>query len=198
MGRPANIKVSQEPAVAKPVDAYGQRKKELASNRSVVRPIGQISRDIIKKPDARLLLTPLKMMNGINRYFTHCEDNDDTPTINGMMIHLKMYRSAFYRYANNEAFSDIMEHARLMIKHWAEVDVYNTAGQAAGKIAFMKNVHSWSERLETKNETEIKQVMTTDQATAKISELAPLLIGLLGDRRLVEQLGHTEEAEIVE
>ena len=199
MGEPVHIKVDREPAVARPVDAYGQRKKELSGNRTVKRPIGQIGKDIIpRKKRTDTTYTPTRLVNAINKYFVHCENNDDVPTISGMMIHLKLYRSTFYRYVENPKFQDIMEHARLMIKNWAEVDVYNSPGQAAGKIAFMKNVHGWSDKLETKNETEIKQVMSAEQATAKISELAPLLLGLLGDRRLVEQLGATvEDAEIV-
>ena len=92
-----------------------------------------------------------------------------------------------------------MEQARLHIANWAEIDVYNTKGQAAGKIAFMKNLHGWSEKTENKNETTIKQELTPEMAKAQIELLAPQLLELLESSSLVNQLGgDVVDAEVVE
>ncbi len=188
-------------AIAEPLDSFGQAKKEMRDrgNRVVTRPIGRIDRDIIPKRSGKtpVKYTPLRLVNGINRYFAKCEKNDDVPSIKGMMISLKLYPDHFYKMVKNAEFTDILEWSRMMIKNWAEIDVYNTSGQAAGKIAYMKNIHDWTDRLQTKNETEVKQVMSTEQATSVIEGLAPLLLEVLKDRSVVEQMGKVEEAVII-
>lgn len=186
-----------------PLDDYGQRKAQLKTNGNGVmtRPIGRLDKDIASGKGKKRVTkyTPVRMVNAINKYFEWCERNDEVPTIKGMMLHLKLYPTTFYKLIEDVRFQDILETARMHIANWAEIDVYNTPGQAAGKIAFMKNIHGWTDKLKTENSTEVKQIMTTEQATAKISELAPLLLSVLNNQRVVEQLGHkVEEAEIVE
>lgn len=188
-------------AAPEALDEFGVAKKALRGNERVKRPIGRIDRDIIPtkasggKPRK---FTPLRMVNGINRYFKRCEKNDDVPSIKGMMLFLKLYPKTFYKYLEREEFQEIMEWSRMMIKNWAEIDVYNTPGQAAGKIAYMKNIHDWTDRLQTKNETEVKQVMSVAQAQATIEGLAPLLLEVLKSQQTVNQIGKCEDAEIVE
>ena len=139
------------------------------------------------------------MKNAINKYFTWCEDEDEIPSIKGLMIHLGMYRDVFYKYLAYDGFSEIMEHAKMIIANWAEEDVYNTKGMAAGKIAYMKNVHTWSDKLETKNETNMTQTLTVGEAKSRIEMLAPKLLEMLKNSEVVKQIGKDEtiEAEIV-
>jgi hypothetical protein len=184
---------------AEPLDDFGIAKKAMSSNKFVRRPIGRIDRDIIpRKGTCPKKYTPLRLVNGINRYFAKCEKNDDIPSIKGMMIALKLYPNHFYKMIKDQEFTEILEWSRMMVKNWAELDVYNTPGQAAGKIAYMKNIHDWTDRLQTKNETEVKQVMSTEQATSLLEEFAPLLLELMQDQNVVEQMGNVQEAEIVE
>ena len=175
---------------------YMRRKKQLEENNFAVRrPIGRINSSIIKSNrGTKKKYTPTRMKNSINKYFEWCETNDEVPSIKGLMIHLDMYKDMFYVYLKYEGFSDIMEHARMMIANWAEIDVYNTKGMAAGKISYMKNVHGWSDKLETNNFTEVRQ-LTPEMARAKIEMLAPKLLEALKNSEVLRQIVHRDEVE---
>lgn len=183
---------------------YALRRKELdgQGNKVVTRPIPRIDKDVIKgnRGGRKKKYTPTRMKNEINRYFEHCENNDLVPSIKGMMIFLKMYKDMFYTYLKYPDFTDLLEHARMIISEWAETDVYNTPGQAAGKIAYMKNLHGWSDKLETKNESEVRQISSVEEARRTITALAPQLLEALKSEQLTNQLANEkiEEAEIVE
>ena len=136
------------------LERYSEMRQSLAENNStVVRPIPRLGRCLTSRTKQKRY-TPERMRNGINRYFARCETHDEMPSIKGMTIFLKLYPNAFYEYVKYPDFRDIMEHARLIISDWAEKDVWNTKGMAAGKIAFMKNVHGWAEKVESSNYTE--------------------------------------------
>lgn len=183
--------------VDKEVD-FATKKKELEKNNtSVRRPIERLNRDIVPSRTGRKRkYTPTRLMNNINKYFEWCENNDELPTISGMMIHLKLYRDRFYSYAEDPRYRNIMEQARLVIKNWAEVDVYNTKGMAAGKIAFMKNTHGWADKLD-QSSTNLNVEMTPEDARRKIESLAPRLLEALQSSEVVKQLVQVEEAEVV-
>jgi hypothetical protein len=179
---------------------YKEKKAYLREvNSAVVRPIPRLDDDIVprKRPTKPKKYTPLRMKNAINKYFEWCEESDEIPSIKGMMIHLRLYREAFYDYLKYPGFTDIMEHARMIIANWAETDVYTTKGLAAGKIAYMKNIHGWADKLDTHNVTE-QRVITVEEARSKIEMLAPQLLELLKSHTVVQQIGHTEDAEVIE
>jgi hypothetical protein len=56
----------------------------------------------------------------------------------------------------------------------------------------MKNIHSWSDKLETNNYTEQK-VITVDEARSRIEALAPKLLDVLKGHMVVDQIAHKEE-----
>lgn len=141
--------------------------------------------------------TPITMRNKINKYFSWCENNDRVPSIKGLTIYLKMYRDQFYQYLAYPEFTDIMEQARLAISEWVENDIYRTPGQAAGKIAYAKNVQGWTDKLETNNTTEIRNI-SVDEARARIEMLAPQLMELLKSELLVKQLGHDSSNKVID
>lgn len=175
---------------------FKQRKVELKDNHSVRRPIERIDRSAIKRKTGRpRKMTPRRMMNGINKYFEWCEQQDEVPSIKGMMIHLKMFKDQFYQYLKYPEFNDMLEHARMIISNWAEMDVYNTKGMAAGKIAYMKNVHGWSDKLESM-QTQVKVDLTPDEARKRIEALAPKLLEVLKSSEVTKQLVY--DADIVE
>ena len=183
---------------------YALRRKELDAqgNKVITRPIPRIDKDILKqnRGGRKKKYTPTRMKNEINRYFEHCETNDLVPSIKGMMIFLKMYKDMFYTYLKYPEFTDLLEHARMIISDWAEADVYNTPGQAAGKIAYMKNLQGWSDKLETKNESEVRTISSVEEARLTIKTLAPQLLELLKSEQVSGQIANEtiEEAEIVE
>ena len=183
---------------------YALRRKELDAqgNKVITRPIPRIDKDVIRKKTGgrKKKYTPTRMKNEINRYFEHCETNDLVPSIKGMMIFLKMYKDMFYTYLKYPEFTDLLEHARMIISEWAEADVYNTPGQAAGKIAYMKNLHGWSDKLETKNESEVRTISSVEEARLTIKTLAPQLLEVLKSEEVSGQIANEtiEEAEIVE
>jgi len=183
---------------------YALRRKELDAqgNKVITRPIPRIDKDILKqnRGGRKKKYTPTRMKNEINRYFEHCETNDLVPSIKGMMIFLKMYKDMFYTYLKYPEFTDLLEHARMIISDWAEADVYNTPGQAAGKIAYMKNLQGWSDKLETKNESEVRTISSVEEARLTIKTLAPQLLELLKSEEVSGQIANEtiEEAEIVE
>ena len=185
-----------------PASAYGSLKKKLAAENTLcTRPIPRLDGSILptKKLNgnsSRYRYTPTRMKNGINAYFKWCETEDELPSIKGMMIHLKMYKDMFYKYVTRPDYTDIMEHARLIIANWAETDVYQSKGMAAGKIAYMKNIHGWADKLETNNTTEVRTV-TVEQARAKIEMLAPKLLELLQSPTLLNQLVTREPTSLV-
>ena len=134
------------------------------------------------------------MRNGINKYFAWCEENDRVPSIKGMMIHLKMYRDQFYQYSEYPEFKQIMESAKQVIIEWCENDIYRTPGPAAGKIAYMKNVHDWSEKIDQNMNQTVTKVMSLEDAKARIAALAPLLLEQLKGTTLA-QIGNTPVIE---
>ena len=144
------------------------------------------------------------MTNAINKYFDWCMAKDRVPSIQGMMIHMKMRRDQFYEYVNYPEFRDTMEQARMIIAEWVANDIYRTPGQCAGKIAYAKNLHGWADRLSTENinTTEIttKVVLSVEDARAKIASLAhlidPKLLEDLAGNYVTAQIGH-QEAELV-
>lgn len=179
---------------------YLDKKKLLQKdNTNVRRPIERLDRQVLKSTGRRKKTTPRRMMNGINRYFEWCEKNDEVPSIKGMMIHLKMMRDQFYTYLKYPEFTEILEHARMIIANWAEMDVYSTKGMAAGKIAYMKNVHGWADKLDQKQEVTHKE-MTPEEARQRIEQLAPKLLESLKSSEVVKQLVKDDaiEAEVVD
>jgi hypothetical protein len=144
--------------------------------------------------------TPTRMRNGINKYFQWCEENDRVPSIKGMMLFLKMYKDQFYTYLDYPEFRNIMETARQVILEWCENDIYRTPGPAAGKIAYMKNVHDWSEKIDQTQTMTVTRVLSVEEAQAKIASLAPLLLEQMKGLTL-KQMGTTQpviEAESVQ
>jgi hypothetical protein len=139
-------------------------------------------------------LTPTKLRNSINKYFEWCESDDVIPSIKGLCIFCKIYRDTFYKYIAKEVYSDIIEQAKMIISNWIETDIYNTRGIAAGKISYAKNVHGWSDKLETNNTTEVRQI-TVQEATAKIEMLAPKLLELLRNTNITNQMGRKAKGE---
>lgn len=177
------------------------KRQALKKNELVRQPIARMDGSVLpgqkKKATCgrKKKYTPTKMKNAINGYFDWCEENDRIPSIKGLMIHLKMYRDQFYQYLEYPEFTDIMEHARLIIAEWCENDVYRTRGQAAGKIAYMKNVHDWSEK--TENNTTVTKIVTADEARAKIEMLAPKLLEALRNTDVLKQLVPQQQEEKV-
>ena len=180
-----------------------ERSKSLKQNEVVRQPIARLDGEVlpgkVKKSNAgrKKKFTPTKMKNSINSYFDWCEQEDRVPSIKGLMIHLNMFRDQFYQYLQYPEFKEIMERARLIMSEWCENDVYKTRGQAAGKIAYMKNVHDWSEKLES-HETVTQTLITVDEARAKIEMLAPKLLDLLKNSTVLDQISNTKKEEPVE
>ena len=171
---------------------YKEKKDKLREeNRVVTTPIPRIGTSATKT-GRKKRYSPVKMRNNINKYFGWCEENDEVPSIKGMMIHMDMYKDQFYKYLEYPEYRDMLEHARMIISNWAENDVYQTKGLCAGKIAYMKNIHSWSDKLETNNYTEQK-VITVDEARSRIEALAPKLLEVLKGHMVVDQIAHKEE-----
>lgn len=191
--------VKKKKAAAKlPALSHSERKAQLATDNTLVtRPIPRLDEGIVRDTKKsttgrKKKYTPTKIKNKINDYFAYCEKEDDLPSIKGLMIHLNMYKDQFYQYLKYPEFTDIMEHARLIIGNWVETDIYNTKGMAAGKIAYAKNLLDWSDKLETNNHT-TQQVITVDQARAKIESLAPKLLEVLKSNTTLLQLAHRDD-----
>ena len=191
--------VPKEDRVVEPYEDAVKRLK--GANNVVKRPIPRLSEGFGKRHKGReKKFTPVRMRNAVNRYFAQCETRDEMPTIKGLMIYLKMHKDMFYTYLQYPEFTEIMEHTRLIIAHWAETAVFNETGRTEGKIAYMKNVHAWADKVETKNETtNVNLQMTAEQAREKIAQLAPKLLELLGQSTVIEQVAPKEiEAVVVE
>lgn len=179
--------------------SYEKAKEALAKNVLIRKPLPRLSKSIGRRKTGGKTkkFTPTRMRNAINRYFKRCEDRDEMPTIKGLMIFLDMDQSQFYVYLKYPEFTDMMEHTRMIISHWAEMDVFHTTGRTEGKIAYMKNVHSWTDKIETKNEN-LHVQLTPEQAVARIQALAPKLLEVLSNRNVVQQLGQQERVQDAE
>lgn len=163
-------------------------KAELRANAVITQPIGRVA-----KRGRPKRFTPTKLRNRINDYFTHCEKEDNVPSIVGLTLYIKMSRDQFYQYLKYPDYAPIMEEARLIIGEWCANDVYKTRGQAAGKIAYMKNVHHWSEKVESTN-TNV-QMPSEEELMAKIAAFAPELLELVKNAMITNQIAHQPEAE---
>lgn len=138
--------------------------------------------------------TPIKMRNKINDYFCDCEKRDRIPSIKGMCLYLKMTPTSFYHYKKRPEFQGIFEQAGLIISDWLESDVYTSRGQAAGKLAYMQNLHNWANKTEVETN---QRELSVEEARAKIEALAPALLELLkSSPDLVRQL--LPPAQIIE
>lgn len=139
--------------------------------------------------------TPTRMRNEINKYFQWCEDNARVPSIKGLMIHLRMHKTQFYTYAEYPEFMDMMEQTRLIIAEWCENEVWHSNGAAAGKIAYMKNIHSWAEKIEEQT----TRIVSVEEARAKLEMLLPQLLENLKRQSIEQKLESTiEDAVVVE
>jgi hypothetical protein len=181
-----------------PEDDYAERKKQLEGNFTVKRPIARLDVGCLptKKDYKKHKMTPRKMLEKINQYFGWCERNDEMPSISGLMIHMKMYSSGFYHFMKDERYRDMLEQTKLMIKNWAETDIYNTKGLCAGKISYAKNILGWTEKTENIN-TNINAELSVDQARARIEALAPKLLEVLKNQNLLNQLVKPDVQEAV-
>ena len=93
----------------------------------------------------------------------------------------------------------MMEHTRLIIKNWVENDIYATKGLAAGKLAYVKNLHGWAEKIDQNSTvTSHTTITNVEQARAKIEMLAPQLLELLKNNGLINQLATGNVVEAVE
>lgn len=178
------------------------KKVLLQGNRTVKRPITRLDKDINREIRQSHLgkkkrFTPTKMKHAINSYFEWCETEDEVPSIKGMVIHLKMTRTNFYQYATYPAFTELIEQAKMHILHWLENDVYQSPGMAAGKIAYMKNLHGWADKIDSTSQV-TQTVITVDQARAKIEMLAPKLLELLKNETVMKQISKKAEKEEIE
>jgi len=183
-------------------EEYAERKALMQrTNRVVKTPIARIGSSVLKSPGSGLKkkYTPTRMKNSINKYFSQCEVRDEVPNVKGLMIYLEMYRDMFYKYKAYPGFTDLMTHTQMIISNWVESDIYNTPGQAAGKLAYAKNILDWTEKIETKSEV-VQTVLSVSEARGKIAMLAPKLLELLGSQELVSQIvaGKVVEADVVE
>jgi len=163
---------------------------QLKGNYVVKSPITRLS-----KAGKKLKYTPNKLIKMINGYFGWCEEQDRVPSITGLMIHIKMSRDSFYKYAERSEFIDIIEDTRIRIAEWCANDVYRTSGQAAGKIAYMKNIHNWAEK--TEGTTTVTKVLSVEDATARIASLAPALLEMLKGETL-KQITTRPKLKIIE
>lgn len=187
------------------VTCYKEKKAILAASNKIVKsPIARLDDDIVptkkNRQGRKFKYSPTKMKNMINKYFDWCEENDEIPSIKGLMIHCKMYKDSFYRYIKNPEYEDILEHARMIISNWIETDIYNTKGMAAGKTAYAKNILGWSDKLETTNTTTTVD-LTPEVARSKIEMLAPKLLELLQNHTVLNQLAHnphTNTSNVIE
>lgn len=170
--------------------------EQLKTNRFVKKAIPKLPCDINKQNSGKgrkKRYTPQKMRKMINEYFTMCETEDDIPSIKGMMIHMQMYKDQFYKYLEYPDFTNMLEHARLIISEWCEKDVYKSQGLCAGKIQYMKNVHDWVEKTES---VVTQRVTSIEEARAKIEMLAPKLMEMLRNPNVTNQL--VIEGKVVE
>jgi hypothetical protein len=178
--------------------SYDDAREALSKNTLIRKPLPRLGKRVGSKRGSAKKFTPTRMRNAINRFFAQCEKRDDMPTIKGLMIYLGMDQSQFYQYLKYPEFTDMMEHTRLIISHWAEETVFKCEGRTEGKIAYMKNVHAWSDKIETKNEN-LQVTLTPEQAKARIEALAPRLLEVLKDQRTVNQIGVADrEPEVID
>lgn len=155
----------------------------IKENYVVKQPIARLDKSITRVGRKRTY-TPTRMRNEVNRYLSWVEENDRVPSIKGLMIHLKMHKTQFYTYCEYPEFENIMEQARLVIAEWCENDVYRTPGAASSKIAYMKNLHGWTEKIEeTSNKT-----ISIDDARSKLELLLPQLMAKIKQASITQTL----------
>lgn len=171
-------------------DFEGDAKTLRRANANVTKPIIRLS-----KPGRAKKYTPTKMRNKINDYFCDCEKKDRVPSLKGMMLYLKLTPNSAYTYKKYPEFESIFEQAMLIISEWLESDVYQSKGQAAGKLAYMQNLHNWSNKTEVET---TQRELTVEEAKAKIGMLAPALLEMIkSSPELLKQLVPSTVVEAV-
>jgi hypothetical protein len=169
-------------------------------NRFVRQPIGRVDTDVIRdlkrsRAGKKRKYTVVKFKNEANKYFEKCEKDDTIPTKRGLMLYMKMCDSSWTNYEKYPEYKDLMGYLLMIIQNWLEIDVYNTPGAAAGKIAFMKNNQGW------KDKQEIEQIVThrsVDEARAKIEALLPDLLEHIKRATINQKLPQIIEATPLE
>jgi hypothetical protein len=175
-----------------------EKEKALKKNKVITTRIGRVPpKEKIKKGRA-FAITPRKLLYGVNSYFQWCEENDRVPSFNGMALHCKISRETLYRYMQNKDYERVLSNARLAMDEWVGNDIYATPGQAAGKIAYAKNIHGWAEKIDqnTTNETTVRTILSVEDAKAKIASLAhlisPELLEAMAGKYVLNQITHDE------
>lgn len=174
-----------------------QLREELKKNKNVKVPIERLPIEVTKNlrgAGRKKKHTPGRVRKGINTYFEKCEKTDQIPSMAGLALSMKCTRSYLYILAKQPDLQEVFEYARDIIYDWCSSDVYKTAGQASAKIAYMKNIHGWSEKVE--QETTTRDV-SLDEARIKISSLMPQLLDYL-KRASINQTLEIEKKDSIE
>jgi hypothetical protein len=180
-------------------DEYLDRKDGLSKNKTVKRPLQRLHKNVVKPHQGKQKKFSVnKMYKEINKYFTRCEKYDELPSIKGMMLFLGMTSVSFYNYIKYPEFEAMLEQTKLIIAEWAEASVWDEKGMAAGKVAYMKNLHNWTEKQEIKSET-TTVTMTVEEARSRLESLSPKLLEILRSKETVNQIANSEvvDAELV-
>jgi hypothetical protein len=184
-----------------------EHKETLRRNYVIKTPIARIERQQSKGKDRGVKkFTERQLLNRVNNYLKWCEGNDRVPSIMGLMLHLKTTRYVFYNYLDDPELGPILESFKAVIAEWVGNDIYRTPGQAAGKIAYAKNIHGWAEKIDqtSVNENRNTTVLSVEDARAKIASLAhlidPKLLETLSGGYIRNQIGHdtiSVDAEVI-
>lgn len=134
----------------------------------------------------RKTYSPNQLLRAVNNYFSICEEEGRVPTMTGLSLHLGVNRVTMYEWGRDEEYAEILEAARDCMKTWCAEEVWDAQGVAAGKIAFMKNVFGWSEKIEQETRS-VNLQMTVEEARKKLEQYAPKLLEIIEAEVVREQ-----------
>lgn len=96
------------------------------------------------------LYTKTKLKNAVEKYF----EKTTKPTLAGLAVHLGVVRNTVANYAKKDDLAPIIHMAKTRIEAHLEEQMQDKNTYSPGQFAILKNGYGWSDKVETKNETD--------------------------------------------
>ena len=96
------------------------------------------------------LYTKTTLKNAVEKYFVTATK----PTLAGLAVHLGVVRSTVANYSKKDDLAPIIHMAKTRIEAHLEEQMQGRDTYSPGQFAILKNGYGWSDKVETKNETD--------------------------------------------
>lgn len=110
--------------------------------------------------------SPEQLAAKIDEYFDKTEKEDKPRTIIGLINHLKIHKSVFYRMCDKPDYNDVIKRAKTIVEEGLCERLLEGKGNYVGSIFLLKNHHGYSDKSEVNvNQRSINLSINWDQVS---------------------------------